>query len=222
MHRPYTGRRVALLFDPHALVTASVVTDWLTAVGLPLLFIFVALESAGIPLPGETALITASILASQGHFKIYWVIVVAAAAAILGDNGGYWAARLGAMKLIRRSGRLSRFADRVLPPSERFFERHGGKTVFFARFIAILRFTAAWLAGLSKMSWWRFLLWNAAGGIGWAVGFGLLAYYVGHAAADAIDRYGYIAAGVIIFAIVAGFFGLRLWKKRFGLEGGGA
>ena len=208
------------MIDPHVLVTASVVTDWLHSAGLPLLFLFVALESAGIPLPGETALITASILSSQHKFPhIYWVILVAAAAAILGDNGGYWAARLGAMGLIRRSQRLSRFADRVLPPSERFFQKHGGKTVFFARFIAILRFTAAWLAGLSKMSWWRFLLWNAAGGIGWAVGFGLLAYYAGHAAADAIDRYGYIAAGVIVAAIIAGFFGLRYWRKRFGIEG---
>jgi membrane protein DedA with SNARE-associated domain len=212
------------LLDVHSLLlTGSVVTDWVRAVGLPLLFLFIALESAGIPLPGETALITASILSSQHKFPhIYWVITVAAAAAILGDNGGYWAARLGAMKLIRRSERASRFADKVLPPSERFFERHGGKTVFFARFIAILRFTAAWLAGLSKMSWWRFLLWNAAGGICWAVGFGLLAYYLGHAAADAIDQYGYIAAGVIVVLLVAGFFGLRFWKKRMGLEGGKA
>jgi membrane protein DedA with SNARE-associated domain len=205
------------------LVTGGIVTDWVKAVGLPLLFLLIALESAGIPLPGETALITASILSSQHKFPaIYWVIIVAAAAAIIGDNLGYWAARHGGMAVIRRYPRIARFADRVLPPSERFFAKHGGKTVFFARFIAILRFTAAWLAGLSKMSWWRFLLWNAAGGICWAVGFGLLAYYVGHAAADAIDRYGYIAAGVIVAAIVIGFFGLRYWKKRMGLEGGKA
>jgi membrane protein DedA with SNARE-associated domain len=183
----------------------------------------VLLESAGIPLPGETGLITASILASRGHFGgIVPVIVVAAVAAILGDNGGYWAARKGALRLIRRSERLGRFADRVLPPSERFFERHGGKTVFLARFIAILRFTAAWLAGLSKMPWWRFLAWNAAGGICWATGFGLLAYYLGQAAADAIDRYGYVAAGVIAAAVVVGFLGVRFWRKRMGLEGGRA
>ena len=207
--------------DLHALLlTASVVSDWIRAVGLPLLFIFIALESAGVPLPGETALITASILSSQDRFaSIEWVIIVAAAAAIIGDNCGYWAARLGAMNLIRRSPRLSRFADRVLPPSERFFDRHGGKTVFFARFIAILRFTAAWLAGLSKMPWGRFLFWNAAGGICWAVGFGLLAYFLGQAAADAIDKYGYVAAGGIVALLVGGYFVLRFWKKRVGLEG---
>lgn len=191
----------------------------LESYGLVFLFLLIALESAGIPLPGETALIAASILSSQDHFSdIEWVIVVAATAAILGDNGGYWAARFGALRLIRRSPRLNRFAERVLPPSERFFAKHGGKTVFLGRFIAILRITAAWLAGLSKMNWWRFLFWNAAGGICWAAGFALLAYFLGDAAAQAIERYGYVAAGVIAAVFVLGFFGLRYWKKRIGLE----
>lgn len=211
------------LFDPQALtLTASVVAHWVDSFGLPLLFVLIAIESAGIPLPGETALIAASFAASKGQFDIKWVIVVAASAAIIGDNAGYWAGRRGLLKVIRRSDRLSRFVDRVLPPSERFFEKHGGKTVFFARFIAILRFTAAWLAGLAKMPWWRFLAWNAAGGICWAAGIGLLAYYTGHAAADAIDRYGYVAAGVIVALAVVGFFGVRYWRKRMGLEGGKA
>ena len=205
------------------MVVAGIVSDWLDAAGLPLLFLLICLESAGIPLPGETALITAAIAASQGHIAhIEWVIAVAAAAAILGDNGGYWAGRKGVLRLVQRWDRAKRFADRVIPPSERFFEKHGGKTVFLARFIAILRFTAAWLAGISKMPWWRFLVWNAAGGICWATGIGLLAYYLGHAAADAIDRYGYVAAGVIVVLAVAGYFGLRFWKKRTGLEGGRA
>jgi membrane protein DedA with SNARE-associated domain len=207
----------------HPALVAGLVSDWLDAAGLPLLFVLICLESAGIPLPGETALITASIASSQGHIaRIEWVIVVAAAAAIIGDNGGYWAGRKGVLQLVERWDRVKRFADRVIPPSERFFERHGGKTVFLARFIAILRFTAAWLAGISKMPWWRFLLWNAAGGICWAVGIGLLAYYLGHAAADAIDRYGYVAAGAIIVLVVAGYFGLRFWKKRMGVESEGA
>src|SRR5438067_5421480 len=177
--------------------------------GLGLLFVLIMLESAGIPLPGETALIGAGLLAARGKLDPVAVVAVAAAAAIVGDNGGYWVARRWGRQILARWKRVQRFADRVLPPSERFFEKHGGKTVFFARFIAILRFTAAWLAGLSKMSWWRFLFWNAAGGICWATGVGLLAYYTGHAAADAIDRYGYIAAGVIVVVVIVGFFGLR-------------
>jgi membrane protein DedA with SNARE-associated domain len=202
--------------DLHALlVTGSVVSDWIRAVGLPLLFIFIALESAGIPLPGETALITGSILSSQDRFaSIEWVIIVAAAAAIIGDNCGYWAARLGAMNLIRRSPRLSRFADRVLPPSERFFERHGGKTIFLARFIAILRITAAWLAGLSRMHWWQFFLWNAAGGIVWATAVGLVAYWGGKALADAIQRDGVYAAAGLAFALGGGWLAFHLARRR--------
>src|SRR5439155_884086 len=97
--------------------------------GLPLLFALVALESAGIPLPGETALITAAFLASKGKLDIAQVIAVAAAAAIVGDNGGYWVGRHWGRRLLERWHRLQRFSERVLPPAERFFERHGDKTV---------------------------------------------------------------------------------------------
>ncbi len=191
-------------------------TQLLQDYGLVLLFVFVAVESAGVPVPGETALIAAALLARpERHlFSVGWVIVVAALAAIVGDNIGYWIGRLGGRKLIDRWGFIRRYADRALPPSERFFERHGAKTVFFARFIAILRVTAAWLAGISRMHWWRFFLWNAAGGILWATGITLLAYWAGKAVADAVGRYGLYGAIVILVLAVAGFFGVRLWRKR--------
>lgn len=186
----------------------------LTSAGLGLLFVLIMLESAGIPLPGETALIAAGILAERGHFEIWQVIVIAAAAAIIGDNGGYWVGRIWGRKLLTKWKRIERFSRRVLPPAERFFEAHGGKTVFIGRFVAILRFTAAWLAGVTRMDWWRFLLWNAAGGICWAAGVGLLAYYGGKAAAEAFDRYGLIGAGVIGALIVLALLGLHYWRKR--------
>jgi membrane protein DedA with SNARE-associated domain len=186
----------------------------LLSAGLWLLFVFVMLESAGIPLPGETALIAAAILASRGDYAIWQVIVIAAAAAIVGDNGGYWVGRIWGRKLLKRWKRLARFSERVLPPAERFFAAHGGKTVFIARFVAILRFTAAWLAGVTKMEWWRFLVWNAAGGICWAVGVGLLAFYGGKAAANAFDRYGLIGAGALIGAVVLLLAGIHFWRKR--------
>jgi membrane protein DedA with SNARE-associated domain len=189
-------------------------THYITSYGLGLLFVLVMLESGGIPLPGETSLITAGVLASQGKFNIVEVIAVAAAGAIVGDNLGYWIARRWGRKLLRRSKRLTRFAERVLPPSERFFDRHGDKTVFFGRFIAILRFTAAWLAGLSKMHWWKFLIWNAAGGICWATLVGLLAYYLGRAVADTISRYGYYAAGGIVLILIVVFGGLHFFRGR--------
>jgi membrane protein DedA with SNARE-associated domain len=182
--------------------------------GLGLLFLLIMLESAGIPLPGETALIGASVLASTGRFDIVWVIVLAATAAIVGDNGGYWVGRIWGRKLLARWRRVERFSQKVLPASERFFARHGGKTVFFARFIAILRFTAAWLAGVAHMPWWRFLFWNAAGGILWATGVGLLAYYGGKAAADAFDRYGWIGAAGVLLSVGVVLAGIHLWRKH--------
>jgi membrane protein DedA with SNARE-associated domain len=190
------------------------VTDLLISYGLVLLFALIAAESAGVPLPGETALIAAAILAERGHYSIVWVIVVAAAAAIIGDNIGYWIGRTGGRALLERWGPVRRYAERALPPGERFFARHGGKTVFIGRFVAVLRVTAAWLAGITHMPWWRFFLWNAAGGIVWATGVSLLAFYFGKAAADAVATYGVYALVVIVVGAVIAFVVMRLLKKR--------
>jgi len=182
--------------------------------GLILLFALVAMESAGVPLPGETALIAAAILAERGHYSIVAVIVVAAAAAIIGDNAGYWIGRKGGRALLRRAPIVHRYAERALPPSERFFRRHGAKTVFLGRFIAILRVTAAWVAGISHMPWWRFLLWNAAGGIAWSILVSVVAYVFGRAAADAIGRYGLFGAAAILILGVIVFIVLKVWRNR--------
>jgi membrane protein DedA with SNARE-associated domain len=142
------------------------------------------------------------------------VIVVAAAAAIIGDNVGYWVGRLGGRRLLERWEPLERHASRVLPWSERFFERHGAKTIFLGRFFAVLRVTAAWLAGISRMHWWRFFLWNAAGGICWAVLVGLVSYFLGRAAAEAINRYGLIAGVAIVALLVLGALVFRFIRRR--------
>jgi membrane protein DedA with SNARE-associated domain len=189
------------------------VTHLLLDYGLVLLFLLVAIESAGIPLPGETALITAAVLAHD-HYGIEWVIVVAAAAAIVGDNIGYWLGRLGGRKLLERFELTRRYSERALPPAERFFKRHGGKTVFFGRFVAFLRITSAWLAGISRMSWWQFFAWNALGGIVWATGTALLAYWAGKAAADAVEKYGLYGVGALVVLGVIALTALRFWRKR--------
>jgi membrane protein DedA with SNARE-associated domain len=191
------------------------VTHFFTHHGLPLLFAVVMVESFGIPLPGETALIAFGVLASQGHYSIAWVIVFAAAGAIVGDNLGYWLiGRWGGRALFERWGWLRRYKKTVLPRAERLMERHGGKTVFFGRFITVLRYTAAWVAGLGRMNWWSFLFWNAAGGICWAVAVGLVAYYAGHAAADAIQRYGIYAAVAVVAAAVVGWLIFHFARRR--------
>ena len=189
-------------------------THFIEHYGLFFLFAIVCLESAGLWLPGETALIAAAVYASKGHLSITGVISVAAAAAIIGDNIGYWAGREGGRRLLYRYALLRRFADRVLPAGERFFARHGGKAVFLARFFGGVRVTGAWMAGITRMNWWRFLGWNAAGGIVWAVAVGLIAFFAGKAAADALGRYGIYAAiaGAVLFVLAIG--ALHVWKRR--------
>jgi membrane protein DedA with SNARE-associated domain len=190
------------------------VTHFIEHYGLYFLFAIICLESAGAWLPGETALIAAAVLASDGKLSLTGVIIVAAAAAIIGDNIGYWLGREGGRRLIYRFAAVGRFADKVLPPAERFFARHGGKAVFFARFFGGVRVTGAWMAGITRMTWWRFLFWNAAGGIVWAVGVSLLAYFAGKAAADSLARYGVYAAIAGAIALVIVIAVLHVWRRR--------
>jgi membrane protein DedA with SNARE-associated domain len=190
-------------------------TNFITDHGLPVLFLVVMIESLGIPLPGETALIAFGVLASEGHYAIGSVIAVAAAGAIVGDNLGYWLiGRVGGRALFARWHWLSQYSDRVLPRTESLMARYGGAAVFFGRFVAILRYTVAWVAGLSRMPWWRFLFWNAAGAVCWATAVGLTAYYGGKAVADAIARYGLYAGIVIAVAIVIGWLVVRFVHTR--------
>jgi membrane protein DedA with SNARE-associated domain len=190
------------------------VTHLIENYGLFFLFGIICLESAGLWLPGETALIAAGVYASKGHLSITAIIVVATVAAIVGDNIGYWLGREVGRPLLHRYATLRRFADRVLPPAERFFARHGGKAVFLARFFGGVRVTGAWMAGITRMSWWRFLFWNALGGIVWAAAVGLIAFYAGKAAADAIARYGVYAAIVGGLLLVAVIVVLHVWRRR--------
>ena len=190
--------------------------------GLIALFLIVMLESGGVPLPGETALVAAGVFASRGRMNIVEVIAVAAVAAIVGDNIGYWLGRTGGRQLIDRSRYLSRWSEGTLPWSEAFFKRHGAKTIFIARFFSVLRVTAAWIAGISRMHWATFLAWNAAGGICWAVLVGLLAYYLGHAATDALSKYGLIGGAVLVVVVAGALVGFHFWKKRLLRAQGGA
>jgi membrane protein DedA with SNARE-associated domain len=190
------------------------VTHFIEDYGLVFLFGIVCLESAGAWLPGETALIAAAIYASNGHLSITGVIAVAAAAAIIGDNIGYWLGREGGRRLLYRYAILARFTDRVMPPAERFFQRHGGKAVFFARFFGGVRVTGAWMAGITRMTWWKFLFWNAAGGIVWAIGVGVIAFYGGHAAADVIEKYGLYGGIAVVVIVVLGLIALHVLRRR--------
>ena len=190
------------------------VSHLIEVAGYPLLFLLVMSESGGIPVPGETALITAAVLASQGKLQIELVIAIAAAAAIIGDNLGYLIGRKGGRLLLERPGAFSRQRREVLRVGEPFFKRHGPKAVFFGRFLLGLRVWASWLAGATHMRWRSFVLWNALGGITWATGVGLIAYFLGHSAGSLIETFGLYGLAAVLLVIASALIAHRRHRRR--------
>jgi membrane protein DedA with SNARE-associated domain len=181
-------------------------------VGYAAVAVFVGMEASGVPVPGETALIAAAVLASQSKLSIELVIAIAAAAAIVGDNIGYLLGRRFGRRVMERPGRMQDRRLVALERGERLFDHHGAKAVFLGRWVALLRIWAAWLAGMAGMRWRTFLLWNALGGIGWALFFGLLGYWGGEATAELVARLGVGAAVAVIVAVAV--FWLVLHRRR--------
>lgn len=187
--------------------------------GYLILFGLIGAESSGLPVPGESALIAAGVLAHDGQFEIELVIVIAAAAAIVGDNVGYLIGRTGGRRLLERPGLMETHRHRILEKGEPFFARHGPKAVFLGRWVAGLRIAAAWLAGINRMPWPVFLFWNALGGIAWATSVGLLAYYLGATAERVFKVVGVSGIALALLAAV----GYLAWRRlRRGGEDEGA
>jgi membrane protein DedA with SNARE-associated domain len=183
--------------------------------GLYAVFLIVMLESAGVPLPGETALVLAAIYAgATGDLHIAQVIAAAAAGAIIGDNMGFWVGRHYGMPLLRRYGRLIHIDEKRLAFGEAMFRRHGAKIVFFGRFIAILRIFAALLAGVNRYGWGSFLFYNAAGGIVWATVFGLGGYIFGEAIHRFTGPIGLVALAAVIIGIGVSWWVVRRQEAR--------
>jgi len=183
-------------------------------VGLPVLFLLIAVETMGVPVPGETALITAAIVAARGRLPIEGVIAVAAAAAIIGDNVGFAIGRRFGRRLLTAKGPFERHRARVIEIGEPFFDRHGPKAVFLGRWVSGLRITAAWMAGANRMGWPVFTFYNALGGIAWATSIGLLAYFAGHSAERIIHTVGIAGAAAAVLAGVAVYVVLRRRRRH--------
>jgi membrane protein DedA with SNARE-associated domain len=192
-------------------VSTHTVDGWLSSYGYLVVFLLVLLESVGLPVPGETALVGAALYAGSTHkLAIWWVIAVAIAGAVLGDNIGFAIGRYGGAKLLLRYGHKIRLHEGRLKIGIWLFRRHGGKVVFWGRFVAILRTYAAFLAGTNQMPWTRFLFFNAAGGTVWATAFGVAYYEFGGALqklSGTIDAVIGAVGAVILIAFV-------VWTRR--------
>ncbi len=205
-----------------ALITLQTLQNALHVLGYPAVAIFVMIESSGIPFPGETMLLLASFFAAVDHqLQIPIVIASAALGAIIGDNIGYYIGRTGGRAFVLRFGKYFFVKPEHLDRAEAYFAKHGDKTVFFGRFIAVLRAWAAFLAGVNHMHWRTFLFYNAAGGILWATIFGTLGYVAGRffhdnfAQVEQLARtFGWLGTGVIVAIALALFIVFRLRKTR--------
>ena len=199
---------LALLFHSHQ------IDQLLSTYGYAIVFLIVGAESIGVPLPGETTLTLAAIYAgTTNRLNIAGVITVAAAGAIVGDNVGYAIGHWGGYRLLRRYGRVD---EHRLKVGRYLFDQHGGKVVFFGRFVSILRTYAAFLAGTTRMHWRRFLLFNAAGGITWATIYGVAYYYFGSALKQLQTPVDIALGAVAITVFIAGLVFLRRKEKQLG------
>ncbi len=192
-------------------VSTDTINAWLESYGYLVVFLLVMLESIGLPVPGETALIAAALYAGTTHKLEIWAIVaVAAAAAIIGDNIGYSIGRYGGARLLLRYGHKIHLHEGRLKIGIWLFRRHGGKVVFWGRFVSILRTWAAFLAGANHMEWRRFLFFNAAGGIVWATLYGVV-YYVFGATLSKLSTAIDVTIGIGSAALLIAFV---VWTRR--------
>jgi len=188
---------------------------FVAAHGYPAVAVIVGLESMGLPVPGETTLITAAIFAGSTHvLKIGPVIASAAAGAIAGDAAGYWIGRWLGHAVLLRFGSHLRLTPERLAIGQHLFERHGAKVVFLGRFIAVMRTVTALLAGINEMPWKRFLLFNAAGGFTWAAAIGIGAYLLGHRVEHIGGIIGMVALIGAVLAVIAVLVVSRHYESR--------
>lgn len=174
-------------------------------------FLLIALESLGVPLPGEVTLLAAAIYASTGKLEIQWVIVTAAVASALGGMAGYTVGRTAGRAAVIRFGRYVFLRQGHLEQAERFFARRGDLAVLIGRFVAFLRVFAALLAGINRMPALRFAAFNLVGAAAWSALYGLLAYELGARLFEQVARS--IGVGALLVVVVMGLAILVLRRR---------
>ena len=197
------------IFDP------GTISHLLSTYGYAAIFILVMLESSGIPLPGETILISASIYASTTRgLDIRLIVACAAAGAILGDNIGFWVGREFGQRLVTRWGPTVGLDARKQKLGQYLFMKYGGAIVFFGRFVAVLRAFAALLAGVNRLAPWRFFLFNATGGIVWASIFGFGGYMLGEGIHRVAGPVGWAALAIALVGAVVLWRFFKMHEER--------
>ena len=200
-------------------LTATDFIHLISTYGYWAILLAIAIESTGIPFPGEAMLLAASIYGGTTHqLSLPLIILAAAAGAILGDNLGYLVGHEGGYRLLRRYGHVIRIKEKHIKLGQYLFLKHGSKVVFFGRFVAVLRAWAAFLAGTNRMHWKTFLLFNALGGILWATIFGCGGYLLGHNFEHFSGPVGLILAGIAAILIITGFIFFKRNEARLTTE----
>jgi membrane protein DedA with SNARE-associated domain len=200
--------------EPLLLAQAIAIPTGVAIVAYLVVGLVIGVESMGVPLPGETTLVAAALLASQHHLKIEFVILAAAAGAIIGDSIGYFVGRKAGRQLFDRLGRrFHHFSPDRIVRAEKYFHKYGVWTVFFGRFVALLRIFAGPMAGMLRMHYPRFLAANAAGGIAWSATIGIVAYKVGDNADKIFGRVS-LWALVAIAAVAVVLYAVHKIRKR--------
>jgi membrane protein DedA with SNARE-associated domain len=197
------------------LMDSSSLQHLITSYGYAAVFFVVMLESSGIPMPGETILISAAALAGTRHaLDIRGVVAAAAGGAILGDNLGFWIGREFGQPLLDKWGHLVGLDQRKRMLGRYLFSRYGGSIVFFGRFIALLRAFAAVLAGANGLAPWRFFVFNALGAIVWATVFGLGGYLLGASIHRIAGPVGWLMLGLAALAAVLAWRYFKQHEER--------
>jgi membrane protein DedA with SNARE-associated domain len=199
--------------------TGHELNQLVSAYGYWAVMLFVGIESIGIPFPGETMLLAAAIYAGTTHnLDIALVIAAASAGAVLGDNIGFWFGREFGYELVLRYGRYIHLDQAKMKLGMYLFLKHGGKVVFFGRFVAVLRTFAALLAGVNQMDWRRFLAFNLAGGVAWATILGVAGFIFGRQARHLLGAAGLVILFVAAILLVAAFIAVRRNQRRLEAE----
>lgn len=188
------------------------VAQWVQQWGYLAVFFGIMLENAGVPVPGETIIILASVMAGQGVLKLPYIYITVVLGAIIGDNIGYWVGLNGGRPLLLKLGRLWRLPEEKILQAEARFMRHSNWAVFFGRFVTLLRIFAGPLAGMVRMPWPKFFFFNAAGAMLWTAVVVGLSYVFGANIAVFLHNLGLTLLAVVV--LVALVFGIRYWRRR--------